>query len=229
MALTQPTEASTSSSDAVLARLSVVVPAAALNGNGKVSPPTPPGPATPTGADATAASDLRGEFGGTGLLIADLRTAYILANAARHRVIERLFAVTPDQQTLVTVIVVLMLADAVHDQATRLVGMRRAPSLGEGLLGAASTREVLCSLAGVSSRETPALGTLLAIAVVGGTTAPVLVKSIHAARASSHRLVSGFHHRYGYVVDPGHWRSRRAQRRYAQDGQSSGGLPNLQG
>jgi hypothetical protein len=61
-------------------------------------------------------------------------------------------------------------------------------------------------------RSVFALGTLLAIAVIGGTAR----SGLHGVRGSGHQADVAFHQRYGYLVDPGHWRARRAKRRAAQ-------------
>ena len=52
----------------------------------------------------------------------------------------------------------------------------------------------------------------LVLAVVGGTAGPTAMKSIRAIRAGSNRASLAFHHRYGFLVDAGQWRARRAQR-----------------
>jgi hypothetical protein len=36
---------------------------------------------------------------------------------------------------------------------------------------------------------------------------------LHRFETLSRGMTTGFHHRYGYLVDPGHWRERRARRR----------------
>lgn len=158
--------------------------------------------------DVSPPATLREEFGGVRLLVGDIRTASLLVNAARHRIIGGLFGVPREQENLLTLVAVLTMAGWTQRRIERL--MRTPPEAGETLLGAASLREVLCAVAGPSSRETPMTGTLLAIAVAAGAASPAVIKSVHGIRSSSHRLVVGFHRRYGYVVDPGHWRARRA-------------------
>ena len=78
--------------------------------------------------------------------------------------------------------------------------------MGFGIL-----REALCRVAGPDARDTPALASLLAIAVIGATAR----SGLHGLRGSGHSADVAFHKRYGYLVDPGHWRQRRAQRREA--------------
>jgi hypothetical protein len=164
------------------------------------------------GADLVGALRLADEFGGARLLLSDMRTAFLLVNHARHRTIARLFGVSSDQANLLTLVAALTLAEAVHEKVERLLSAPSVPSLGDGLLASASLRELLAGVAGPPAHETPLSSTLLMIAVVGGTAGPAGLKSLRAIKASSHRMAVGFHHRYGYIVDPGHWRQRRAQR-----------------
>jgi hypothetical protein len=153
------------------------------------------------------------EFGGARLLLSDMWTAFLLIDHARHRTIARLFGVPRDQANLLTLVAVLTLADAIHDKAQRLLGGPPVPPLGDGLLGAASLRELLWRVVGRPDPDTPLASTLLVIAVVAGTAGPAGLESLRAIKASSHRTAIVFHHRYGYMIDPGHWRQRRAQRR----------------
>ena len=47
--------------------------------------------------------------------------------------------------------------------------------------------------------------------MIGGTAR----SGLHGLRGSGHIADVAFHKRYGYLIDPGHWRQRRAQRREA--------------
>jgi hypothetical protein len=155
---------------------------------------------------------LADEFGGGRLLVSDARLAFLFANQARHRALVRLFGVSPDQATLLTLVIVTMLGGTAHRKVQRLVRTPSLPSQSDGLLAGASARELLWSLAGSPSREMPFSGALLAIAIVGGTTGPSVVRTLRGFRASSRRMNADFHHRYGYIVDVEHWRERRAER-----------------
>jgi hypothetical protein len=147
------------------------------------------------------------------LLLSDLRVAFLLANHARHRALERLFGISPDQANLVTFIIFLLAADKTYSGVSRMLRPPGAPSLGDGLLGGAMLRESARALAGPTVPDTPLLGVLFAVALAGATIRPAVAKSVHEVRTSTHRLAIDFHHRYGYIVDPGHWRARRARRR----------------
>jgi hypothetical protein len=163
-------------------------------------------------AEDVAALRLAEEFGDARLLLSDLRVACLLINHARHRTIARLFGVPRDQANLLTLVAVMTLAGAVNDRIQTMLRGPSVPSLGDGLLAGASLRELLRGVAGPSAGDAPLLGTLLTIGVLGGIAVPAAAKSLRATRASSQRLHVAFRHRYGYLVDPGHWRARRATR-----------------
>lgn len=164
-----------------------------------------------------AAIGLAEEFGNSRLLLSDIRTTFLIANEARHRVIARLFPVPRDQENLLTFVAVLALADALREWWRRLHRVPGVATFGDVFLAASAAREVLYNLAGPSSREPPMIGDLLALAVVGGAAGPAVVKSLHGIRSGSHRMSVGFHNRYGYLIDPGRRRRRRAQMRTASE------------
>jgi hypothetical protein len=140
-----------------------------------------------------------------------VRIASLLLNDARYRAFQRVFAVQRKDVNLVTLIALLIMAE--KTQATsRKLRSRRGPTLTEDFMGFGIVREALCRVAGPDSRDTPLLSTLLAIAVIGGAAR----SGLHGVRGSGHRADVAFHDRYGYLIDPGHWRRRRADRRKAQ-------------
>lgn len=152
---------------------------------------------------------------GAARLAGDVRTAFLLANEARHQGMARVFGVPREQETLLTWIVILMLADRAGEQLRRVLQAPGPSSASDALLGTAAVRELLYGLAGPASRDTSMIGTLLTAAVIGGAAGRALAKSVRGIRSSSRGLDIKFHHRYGYLVDPRHWRQRRAQRREA--------------
>lgn len=156
-----------------------------------------------------------GPAGGSDLLLRDARTAFLLVNAARHRALERMFGISPDQANAVTVIGLILLAQSAHENLGRFLIKPRPPGLVDGFVLDASVRNVFRGVAGPTVADAPGLSTLLALAVLGAAARPIANESLRALRSSSQRLTLGFHHRYGYLVDPGHWRSRRAERRTA--------------
>lgn len=148
---------------------------------------------------------------GARVLRTDIRVASLLANDARHQVIARVFGVPPEQQNLLTMVAILALAETAAERLRRMRQGPPLPSANGSLFATASVKELLVSIAGSPARDTPSAGTLLALAVVGGAAAPAALRSIRVVRGASRRMTSGFHHRYGYLVDPGHWRERRAR------------------
>jgi len=153
---------------------------------------------------------------GGALLLADARTAFLLVNHARKRALVHAFGISPDQANAVTAIGLLLIADAAHDKIAPLLRGSAAPPPGDALIAGASVRALLGAIAGPAVDETPGLGTLIVLALAATAAGPTAVRSLRAFRAGSHRLTVGFRHRYGYLVDPGHLRARRAQRRLAR-------------
>jgi hypothetical protein len=145
------------------------------------------------------------------LLATDLRIATLMLNDGRYRAFQRLFAIERNDVNLVSLIALLVMAERTQATTRRLRG-HRGPTVAENFMGFGIVREALARVAGPASRDTPLLSTLLAIAVVGGAAR----SGLHGIRGSGHRADVAFHHRYGYLIDPGHWRARRAQRRDAQ-------------
>ena len=123
----------------------------------------------------------------------------------------RVFAIERKDVNLLTLIALLVMAERTQ-ATTRRIRSRRGPTMAEDFMGFGMIREALCRVAGPDYRDTPLLSSLLAIAVIGGAAR----SGLHGIRGSGHSADVAFHRRYGYLVDPGHWRSRRAQRREAR-------------
>jgi hypothetical protein len=145
------------------------------------------------------------------LLATDARIATLLLNDGRYRMLQRVFAVERKDVNLVTFIALLLLAQ--KSQATgHRVRTRRRFTPAEDFMAFGIVREALARVAGPDSRDTPLLSSLLAIAVIGGAAR----SGLRGIRGSGHSADVAFHRRYGYLIDPGHWRSRRAERRNAK-------------
>jgi hypothetical protein len=145
---------------------------------------------------------------GARLLATDLRVATLLLNDARYRMFQRVFAIERRDVNMVTVVALLLMAERAQT-TTRRVRSGRGPNMAENFMGFGTVREALARVAGPDSRDTPLLSTLLAIAVIGSAAR----SGLHGIRGSGHTADVAFHRRYGYLIDPGHWRQRRAQRR----------------
>ena len=155
-------------------------------------------------------SSVQPQVTGARLLARDVGVVTLLLNDARHRTFQRVFAVERNDVNLMTLIVLLVTAERMQ-AASRKVRSGRGPTLAEDFMGFGIIREALCRVAGPDARDTPALASLLAIAVIGATAR----SGLRGMRGSGHSADVAFHKRYGYLVDPGHWRQRRAQRRTA--------------
>ena len=148
---------------------------------------------------------------GRRLFATDVRVASLLLNDARYRAFQRLFAIERNEVNLVTLVALLVMLEKTQTTSRRLRS-QGGPTIAQDFMGFGIIREALCRVAGPDSRDTPLLSSLLAIAVIGGAAR----SAFHGVRGSGQRADVAFHHRYGYLVDPGHWRQRRAQRRSDQ-------------
>lgn len=144
------------------------------------------------------------------LLATDLRIATFVVNDARYRLFQRLFAVERNQVNLITLVALVIMAERAQTTGRKLRG-QRGPTMAENFMGFGIVREALCHVAGPEARDTPLLSALLAIAVIGGAAR----SGLRGLRGSGHQADVAFHHRYGYLIDPGHWRQQRATRRSA--------------
>lgn len=147
---------------------------------------------------------------GSSLLLSDLRVAYLLLSELRYQAMARAFGLSRSQANLATLVALLTLAEAAGGKAGVYLRAPGAPSAHGSSVVAAGVRTVLCGVAGAPSSDVPGAGALLALAIVGGAVAPGVIRSLHGVRTESHRMAVDFHHRYGYLIDPGHWRQRRA-------------------
>lgn len=139
------------------------------------------------------------ELTGGKLLLTDVRTAFLLANEARYRTLERLFGLRRDQANLATLIALGLLMEVAHDKLDYWLQGPGPPTRADAALGAAVSRELLYDIAGPSSRDTPLFGTLVLLGVVGGLSGPALRRSFRGVRTLSHRARRSFNHRYGQV------------------------------
>jgi hypothetical protein len=110
------------------------------------------------------------------------------------------FGIPGEHADVATLVAGLLLAQAVHKGAKRLLRVPDLPSAGDAALGASAVRQVVLGVAGPSSDETPLVGTLIAIAVVGKLARPVIDRAVHGMEASAHRMRAAFNRRYGYLI-----------------------------
>jgi hypothetical protein len=165
--------------------------------------PAPPPVAAPEPAPAprahpAALTHAEHEIEGASLLLADLRTVFLLCNEARHRTLERLFGLPRDQANLVTVIGAGLLAHAAHEKLGRLL-KPRVPSVGEIAFSTAASRELLLGAKSAATPDVPVFGALIAFVVVGRVGLPAVIKSARGTRAAIHGTRMAVKRRYGHA------------------------------
>jgi hypothetical protein len=122
---------------------------------------------------------------GTGtLLVGDAALVYLLLNATRHRVVERLFRVSRNDSNLVTVIAIGSLAGAVGAGAARVRSVQVRPSLADAAIGAAVVNETAHGIAGAWSRQMPFFSALIAFVLLEKSFRPAVRGSIRSVRGS---------------------------------------------
>lgn len=156
------------------------------------------------------------ESGGTRVLRTDLRIVLMLLNDARYRTMHRFLGLSREQANVATLVLALTGLGTAHESFRRLAdGPVAMPSSTALIFGNSSLRELMRSIAGPDAGRTPLFGSLLVLALLGHPARRALAGAVRGARSSSRRMSGDFHHRYGYLVDPGHVRLHRAQRRLA--------------
>lgn len=153
------------------------------------------------GDDRRATNGARHD-GGLRQLAIDARIGLLVLSEARYRAAKRLFGVPREDSRLVTLIVLGTLANAGATKAGRLVRVPRRPSLMDAFLGAVALRAAVGEIAGATSSDSPAFGTIVTVAVVAAAPRSVLRPPVRAAKAVSRSARDGFHHRYGHLVYP---------------------------
>jgi hypothetical protein len=139
--------------------------------------------ATAVGEHAIALEDVAG----AGLLVSDVRATLLLVDEARDRVIKRLFGVSRNQSWPVTLIVLALVAHAAHEKSDQMLRGPDGRTRFDVALGVATLSELLIAIPGRSSQDTPSVGTLVTLAVVGALVRPGLSRTVHGIRTSSHR------------------------------------------
>jgi hypothetical protein len=124
------------------------------------------------------------------LFFGDAAIVFMLLNDVRHRTVARVFGVSRDDSNLVTVLAIGSAAVAVHGTAARVRAMPRHPSGSDSMIGAALMREGALGIAGAPSRAVPAAGALLALALVGKSSRPMLHRVFRTTRRSVRDVVT---------------------------------------
>jgi hypothetical protein len=160
-----------------------------------------------------------GGMRGAKLLLTDARVAFLLANDARYRMLERRFGIPREQANVATVVGALIAVETSQRMATRtrtVVQARRSQTPTDALLGMGAMREGMRAIAGPTAADEPLFGTLLMLAILARPARRIALRTAHGVGGSMRRLDTSFRNRYGYLVDPGHLRERRSERRRAR-------------
>src|SRR5215472_854042 len=158
------------------------------------STPEPPPPLIPLRKE--------GYFGGVELLAADARLAWLFADEARRRMMERLLGISRvDKSGLETLIVLGLLAGATQ-RRVQSVRRPKPPTPIGAMFGIGLVKEAAYGVAGPAARESPYFGTLLAFALMGATARVGIRASTRGIRRLSHQARYEFDHRYGHMIRP---------------------------
>jgi hypothetical protein len=130
---------------------------------------------------ATAPAD---GFGTGRLFLADSRLALMLVNHLRYQALSRFFGISRQNANVFTVILLLTVGNAALGRTTRIFHALTGVKPGDAVIGVAAMRDGVARVVGPGIAETPMVGTLLTIGVVGGLAAPGLRRAAHALRVA---------------------------------------------
>ncbi len=144
---------------------------------------------------------------GAGPLLTDASAAFLVLNEARHRMLGRLFGISRDDEKLLTLILILVVADALHSKAS---SVRQGPSVADAVLGVGALNDAAHRLAGDWPQDSPVLLALVVGAVVWKHH-PLARLSIRGVRGSIHGAITGVRKARAYGA--GRWPARPADGR----------------
>ena len=136
---------------------------------------------------------------GAQLLLADARTAFLLANYARRRAIIRAFGVAPEHVNAVTAAGLVLIAGSIHETVVPRI-RRSVPTPSDAVLGAGMARSLLGAIAGPTIDEMPGIGGLIALALLVHGTRPTLIRSAQALRTGTKQLAHELHQLSDYLL-----------------------------
>jgi hypothetical protein len=113
-------------------------------------------------------------FGTGRLFLADSGLALALLNHARYRALSRYFGVSRQNANVFTAILLITGGNVALERVTRIFRAPTGVTRGDAAIGFAALRGGVRHIVGPSVADTPLLGTLLTIGVVGGLVAPTL-------------------------------------------------------
>jgi hypothetical protein len=127
-------------------------------------------------------------FGTEQLFLTDSRLVLAVLNHLRYQALNRTLGLSREQANVLTVVLLLSAADGAYEATRRVTGMRPRVSGTDAAIGAIALRDVALGVAGPASREVPAFGTLMALAMLGAAAGPGLRRTALRMRAAEHRL-----------------------------------------
>jgi hypothetical protein len=140
---------------------------------------------------------------GRALFLGDAAGAFLLANEARYRTLERAFGIRREDANLATTMGLLTLANAIYERAHRPQAPKPQTAVANFTIGMGVLRESIYGVAGPAAADAPLAGTLIALAVLAGLVRQPAARGIRGAKTASTRLKSTFRGRYGHVVKVG--------------------------
>jgi hypothetical protein len=139
------------------------------------------------------------DLGGARLLVSDVGVALSLLDEARYRAVRWLFGVPREQSWQVTLVAIAVLASAARTKSEQVLRGPGGPTRTDLALGAAGLRELVVAIAGPSAQDSPLVGTVVTIAVLGGVVRPGLSWTVRGFRTATHRVGRSLKQRYGHV------------------------------
>jgi hypothetical protein len=128
-------------------------------------------------------------FSALDLALSDARLAFNVVNHVRYEALERAFGVSREQANVLTFVLLVSAGDIAYEAGKKVL---RVPPVkiggSDAALGALAAREAALSAVGPGIREIPGLGTLLAIAFLGGVSLPAVRRAAHRLRVAEQRL-----------------------------------------
>jgi hypothetical protein len=156
----------------------------------------------PDPAPVVAHGDSLADYDGLRLLLSDMRLVGKLVNEARYRSLDRLFGISREDSTLVTLVALGTLGAAGQRAWAKFMEGPPLPEFGDTLLAVGGVQGLFSGMAGELARDSPDLLALVAFSVVATSVRPVVGRSWRTAHAATHAARMGFDHRYGHIFRP---------------------------
>jgi len=127
------------------------------------------------------------------LLVGDAIVVLLLLNEARRRIVARVFGVSGGSSIAVSVVVIGLVAKALHASLARVRRVLVRPSLGDAIIGGGAVKEITHRVAGDWSRDTPFFGGMVIVAVLDKSFGPMLRGAYNAVQGALHTVMAWLH------------------------------------